>query len=582
MHNSKLTKNIGIVIIILIISVIYTFITTPTWYIQGGVSDKLFHLLRLVETSKNLSNGHLTYIMTTTFGANGQGINFFYPIAGLMPYLLPLLFVKNFIHAFFIGTFIRTFIGLLLSFWAMRILKRSNLTSLLFAISYVFSSYLLYDSVARFDLGETLANLAIPLVFAAFYLILIKKDTSINTIIILSFSLALTTYSHLMTTIITICLLILIFIIYNLINWESFTIFLSTVKSFIISAITYILMTLAFFIPLIDQITSVKIKNPQFNEPFGIPGLSTPSLSQILNVSISNQTITNNVTLGLMVVIGTLILLINFKYLTNSNKLIYITGVILTLISTDIFPWNLLKDTPIASIQMPSRFIPFASLLLIFVIIDTLMNTINTISLTKKNYFIIYFFVSILPIIFALGSTSTFFFNQKNVPISTSQDALTDTWGTRNIKENQWDVIQGSIYYDYLPKQNRNINNFIQGNKVKFNQKYINLSPINGKKPFANGIEFNINSSINQSGNLFLPFWIYNPSEYQVLVNNKSNNLINNNNNVAQINAKLHKGSNKIKIRFKIPIIYTVSNFISIIFILFSVLIIFNNNRSKK
>lgn len=341
-------------------------------------------------------------------------------------------------------------------------------------------------------------------------------------------------------------------------------------------------MTLAFFIPLIDQITSVKIKNPQFNEPFGIPGLSTPSLSQILNVSISNQTITNNVTLGLMVVIGTLILLINFKYLTNSNKLIYITGVILTLISTDIFPWNLLKDTPIASIQMPSRFIPFASLLLIFVIIDTLMNTINTISLTKKNYFIIYFFVSILPIIFALGSTSTFFFNQKNVPISTSQDALTDTWGTRNIKENQWDVIQGSIYYDYLPKQNRNINNFIQGNKVKFNQKYINLSPINGKKPFANGIEFNINSSINQSGNLFLPFWIYNPSEYQVLVNNKSNNLINNNNNVAQINAKLHKGSNKIKIRFKIPIIYTVSNFISIIFILFSVLIIFNNNRSKK
>ena len=164
-----------------------------------SANDLKFHLARIAELVHDLRfhDSFLSPLSFTFFKGTGTAVQIFYPNLTLLPFAFLQLLIKQPIVALYMMLALYSWAGCCLSYFLMlRFTKQNQLQSGLFAVIYNFSLYHTTDLFIRFDLGEWLAMIFLPLVFYGGYQILAGKwnEWKFGAI-----GLALVGYSHVLT-----------------------------------------------------------------------------------------------------------------------------------------------------------------------------------------------------------------------------------------------------------------------------------------------------------------------------------------------------------------------------------------------
>lgn len=363
-----LKTNVLIIIIFCMLSFSCVYIPFHTGYIYSG-SDVRFHINRIVELSK--SSGY-PLVNFFSFNRTGYDINTFYPILTIYPFIILFKLIKNKIVSYYI------FIGILLvitqvsAYFAARGLKENKYSAIAFAIIYTFSGYMMFIYWFAFELGEALAFIALPILMVSTIAFIYPKYVNsfffYKKEFLLILSLLWITYSHLLTTVICLIVLILVFIGYLLKNLN-----VNIFKNLLKMLVYYILCSSFFWFNFLNAYFNSKIDGPN-------KYLAIVSPSNLVTNSINNNLVPGNkvgfginnpadiVGLGIIVIISYFILMIDYRKLSRLVKVFTILSSICLVISTSLFCWKIMyKLIPsIDIIQSTFRFLIFAVLFISF------------------------------------------------------------------------------------------------------------------------------------------------------------------------------------------------------------------------
>lgn len=347
MHHKNLVINFSTSALFLLIVLIMLY---PLWQPHQLVvlSDWSFHAARVEEILHNLTTGHwLTSIATRTFQGTGVGSFLFYPTP-LLYLWAGLRLISSPLTAFFIWLGSLIWLGLMLSFYCCYHLTHHRRQALIFALAYNLLPYRLMLGLNVFTLAEFVATLFLPLVFLGFYQLLNDRHTDWP---LLAIGMTLIGYTHLLTAILTVELMLGGLIIYCL-----YTRHFSRQQcwAFLKSVGLCIGLTLPIIVPFFTDFIGQSISTVKQGIAFLLP------FNDVILNSIGNQLAPD---------VGLLLLLpiICFAKLNSHDhgyQLAVVIGVLLMLLATGIFPWPLLSHTSLAVVQMPYRYLSYAGLFL--------------------------------------------------------------------------------------------------------------------------------------------------------------------------------------------------------------------------
>lgn len=155
---------------------------------------------------------------------------------------------------------------------------------MLFSLLLRFSAYIMHDDFARADIGESWAIIFIPLTFAGLIIILQNKQYLLGS---LSITLGLTAelYSHLLTAVLTIFVVLVIYLGTLWKQEKRFEIF----RTLALSALSFILCTIGFLYPLLDAMfkekTIMPTKGDFSNYSFAPMDLLGWSMNNVVNMN---------------------------------------------------------------------------------------------------------------------------------------------------------------------------------------------------------------------------------------------------------------------------------------------------------
>lgn len=313
-------------------------------------SDWSFHGLRAEQIFLNLKRGNfLTFIATDAFQHTGVGNFLFYPTVFLYPWAVLRLFFKP-VTAFYCWYGLIMLMTFIIAYFSMKAFSKRRIAAMVFSLSYALGSYHLCLSTAIF--GEFIAASFLPLAFWAFYETLFRDDSKWP---LLGIGMSLIIYSHVLSVFITSEIMFAIFIMKLIFDKVSEKRFLSLSKAVGIS----VLLTLFITIPYLTDFIG---KNVTSAQP-GVAPVMVRTLMNVLETSFNNSVSSSSIGLILILtaVFGSLWIL---KAHSKTLTAIYVLGISLIIVSTGSFPWNVLSDTPLGMIQLPFRYLSYASMFL--------------------------------------------------------------------------------------------------------------------------------------------------------------------------------------------------------------------------
>ncbi|MFC6176646.1 hypothetical protein ACFQAV_07320 [Companilactobacillus huachuanensis] len=347
-------RKIKLLIILLsyfsIAGIMYLLIQNKSiWY----GDDIYYQFQRIQGISKSLKQGLLPSISTINFGKIGYAVNIFYPWITLVPFGLVSLFNSNPISAFYMGLFIYFLASLLISHYSMYEFSGSHLQAAVFTLIYNFSTYRLIDLLSRAALAEYIATIFLPLCFLGFYETFFRNGKKWY---LFSLGFGAIILTHVLTTFMT----MLIFIIFLLFNLRKIKPFKEHAIALIKAVITTILITSIYIGPFILEELFQKFPKP---DPQILQGLELTKFLKVTLQSNASRFVEGNLyNPGLIVLVILLFGIIYFVRFDKLNKKIYLMGLALFVMSTNLFPWHVLQNTPISVIQYPYRLLIFATL----------------------------------------------------------------------------------------------------------------------------------------------------------------------------------------------------------------------------
>lgn len=348
----KLFKNkyLQDVMIIFSFAMITIFMTYPKIK-TGNIlvhSDWSFHGQRAEQIFLNLKRGNfLTFIATDAFQHTGVGNFLFYPNVFLYPWAALRLFFKP-VTAFYCWYGLIMLMTFIIAYFSMKAFSKRRIAAMVFSLSYTLGSYHLSLSNAIF--GEFIAASFLPLAFWAFYEVLFRDNSKWPW---LGIGMSLIIYSHVLSVFITSEIMFAIFIMKLIFDKVSKKRFLSLSKAVGIS----VLLTLFITIPYLTDFIGKNVTSAQ-------PGIIiVRTLMNVLETSFNNSVSTSGIGLVLILtaVFGSIWIL---KSHSKTLTAIYVLGISLIIVSTGSFPWNVLSDTPLGMIQLPFRYLSYASMFL--------------------------------------------------------------------------------------------------------------------------------------------------------------------------------------------------------------------------
>ena len=304
-------------------------------------SDIIFHLNRIL----GLSGVWKTPINFVTFGQIGYGVNYFYPWLTLYPAYVLIRLTHSLtigIGVFIIGVNILT--GLI-AYYSTKPLLNDRLMAMTFSLLYLFTTYRSLDLYRRFDIAEFIAMAFIPLMISALYQIIIMGKSRWR---MLAITMALILYTHVLSVIVCGFAGVVMTIMLYPFSKNKIGGIIQITKALLL----WVFLSVGFLIPFLWQRTI------GVDMPFKawLPNMAL-TVGQLITGGFSNSLGSNTMTTASLGVLCTLILIGGLFVLrkTRIEWIFLITGILLTLMMTKLFPWKFLGHS-FDFIQFPWRF----------------------------------------------------------------------------------------------------------------------------------------------------------------------------------------------------------------------------------
>ncbi len=406
-------KNFIIVIIFIISSLFFIFPFLKLKMILIG-GDLPYHINRIQELTDNLRSGNwYPYLYTYHFNKTGYLLGAFYPQLTLLPFAFFSMILGSYVKGIYLGLSMYTLLAMIIFYVVMRKLHRSQLESLFASIIYCFCAYRSIDAYSRFALGEFLGMVFIPLALYGLYAILIGNK---NDWPYLAIGLSFTLLSHVLSSFLCVCTLVIIFLIClpHIKNTKA------RIKALFFSIFAFLGSSAIFLFPFLEQEMSNKYKQPS---PFYLPDF-TSSLSSLILNSISNNLNSTVVqhwwdiaNIGFILIIALTWGIFTYKNQSTLNKGLLIFGGVFFLVSSGLFPWTVAAKTPLHVIQFPFRLLEISTIFLVPIAASLCTDIINDVRNKSSKYFV--FFLLIAAIVFPWYSSvqnfiGSFYNNSEN------------------------------------------------------------------------------------------------------------------------------------------------------------------------
>lgn len=493
--------------------------------------DLLFHRTRLESYYQSVRHWDLFPRIFPTMGLNfGYGADLFYPSILLLPFALFRFLGLAFVPAYFMYQFVISLTTAATAFYFMNSISPSKKSALLFSSFYTLSTYRLIDQSVRAALGETLAFAFLPLVALGVYSIFYSDKPRWKLLAIgMSFLIA----CHLITAFYTFIFLI----IFILLHWKKCS--QIQMKSILSAGLLSVGLSAWFLFPYLEQTHHLTFN---FNKTIlwatGLNfGLGDLFINSLTNLSAPFANLKPN--LGVFLLIVVIAAGLNYPKLTTKNRRLTLVTLFTVLLSTNIFPWAIFKESILATIQFPWRLLLFASFFASLLAVN-LIKQFNWLSSKNTLLFI------------ALCSFLAISFNVNNLMQSQSQNYSTIT------NENFTDFYESEIGHakEYLVKD------------TDFKTYFANPGLIINGIPYADSSKQTINTyhysqyTLRTNGvqEVQLPKFYY--EGYQVTDNQK---IIENYNKNGLVTVKLDSGVHTLVISYKKTLIQKISTAFSLL-----------------
>lgn len=332
-----------ILLLFLLVSVINVFIFAKYNWLFGG-QDLQFHLQRINELYQNVTHLNLLPMLGTfNFNQTGSAVMAMYPKLPLYPYVFVRLIVRQPILSYYLGNALMTFLSLTISYYSfLSIRKSARVSALMFSMVYSLSALNVSYQYLMADIGVVATIAFLPLAFAGFYHWLVRGNYRM-----LALGVSLVALSHVLNFI----FLIVTLFIFTIINYKKLN------KDKLINVAKAvgltILLTSTYWLPALIFSIGAKISTPQV---FPLNGISL--------VEYTSDAISNNVSYGftIIAILGFIFGTISYKHLVNGLRQVYWVSIAYVILSSNLFSWGLLQNTPLKMIQFPWRFLIFPQL----------------------------------------------------------------------------------------------------------------------------------------------------------------------------------------------------------------------------
>jgi hypothetical protein len=351
----------------LLMSILYSIpLFLDNVVIHNADQDTLFHLSRII----GLSNVWESPVNFNTFHHHGTMMNNFYPWITLYPAFILFKITNSLTLSYQIYYFLITLLTMLIAYYSMNTLKKGPLSSIIFALIYSFAAYRSTDIFQRASLGEAVALTFLPLILAGCIAVFSGNH---RYWILITIGMSFVLYSHLLSV-----AMIAVFMgIAFLLTFPFWNNKKKRITALVYATISTLLLSGGFLVPFIQQSFAQTLKVPNPGTLIGTP--PSDMLGKILNNDLSGYTI------GLVLFLSVFFTLSRFKYLNKTDKFIYYFGLSVLVLSTSLFPWDFLQNTPFASIQFVWRLSTFSTLFIAYSASAVFDQSNVPASLTLKN-----------------------------------------------------------------------------------------------------------------------------------------------------------------------------------------------------
>ena len=332
-------------LIFMIIAVLYVLLGHQLM-VNYQFSDINFHVNRLLGLS-GIWHHPINY---TTYAQTGYGVNYFYPWLTAYPVVLCMKLMRSFVKGYYIFVILVNYVTGLSAYYAGKQITSDRLKSFVFSYLWIFSTYRSLDIYRRFDVGEYLAMIFIPLVFSALWLILIRNK---NAWLQLAFVVTLILYSHILSACMTVfaCGIFLI-LCWNLVV-DKRTVIIRLLKAMALS----VGLGMGYILPYIQQ-ARLKMTTPALGNmqatAYAVKRLVVTTFANTLG-NLQDTTVGLGIVCVIFLVLGIFFLRkVRFAWIWWSM------GLLFSIMVTKLFPWMIFPKW-VGILQFPTRFVIFST-----------------------------------------------------------------------------------------------------------------------------------------------------------------------------------------------------------------------------
>lgn len=359
-------KTISYVVIGVVLAVIVGVVVTPMFDPLMWLNvDMFYHLARVHQLDYWFNGQGLFPQNFNSFGGIGIAVNMFYPWQVLGVFAALTAGVSGILSQLQWILALMTFATSVLAFVAAKWAGLKKLPALLFALLYTFQVHVALEMLTSGSFSTAAGTMFIPFAFFGLYRVLAKQDFSWSPVLMMAVGGVGMAYAHLMTFLIVHLIMIIAFIVVLIISPQRRHVFMAGLRY----AVLLVPGALAVLGPIVYLQMSNVLKAPASS----ILAQRTYNISDFVLKQPGFES-------GLM--LAPLLLLLFLFRRFYQDKLAYVlvvVGVGMFLMSTNIFPWNVLQNTPIAVIQMPARLLlPSLALLEVIVFMNESEDKVST------------------------------------------------------------------------------------------------------------------------------------------------------------------------------------------------------------
>lgn len=345
-------------VLLIAIASTYSFIFFNNTEKIATTGDIAFHFSRI----KGLASVFSGPINFTTFNSYGGGVNFFYRYLTLFPAVIFYWITHNLILSYMLYVWVLNVCTILITFYYGRKFFKRVDAAFLFSCFYTFYGYRMIDIYQRSAISESIALTIMPVVLYYTYRLLFEKK---NCVIPLAVSMSLLIYTYALFTFMSVIVIGLLFIGSLLAKRKKKENVLDLFVGMAKAVGWTTLLTAYVWYPMLQQVLHQSINRP-FRTNLQERGVN---IFESLFGAMTNDLTT--FTMGTIGVMSLVLPLFFLKRFERRERVIYFCAVATWFLSTNVFPWFLLQNTPIQLIQFPWRILGFqvlfGSLILVMV-----------------------------------------------------------------------------------------------------------------------------------------------------------------------------------------------------------------------